>query len=189
MQGTWTQKMNFSLCSTGKCYKPTGGVFETKLCISARSCKMGKRSKVIPNPIDLKILTLTCFVLFQYDRWRVVWIELHSMWMCCEVSSRMGHPTKNEACHPIIMVSSKTQSVWSILWYTVSAGYSWTLLESIKNDCNTQTLARSQNVGTKSLYPVCSEPRSFSSVIKRPALKWNPVRKKRKVQHCSWTNL
>lgn len=88
--------------------------------------------------------------------------------MRCEVSSRMVMPPRSLRRAP------KTNKVEISDTPLQPLFYSWTLLGSIENDYNTQTLARSRSAGRKkSVHPVCSEPRSFPPVMgdQRPALK------------------
>lgn len=111
--------------------KPTKGV--TKLCISARSCKTGKRSRIIPNYIDHN-LTLTHKFKNLHDRRRVVWIELHSVFRMPLRSELKDVITKKHATQSLRQVPRPTSTPyppahgdlwvneWSNFWYTVAAG-------------------------------------------------------------------
>ena len=178
--------MNFSPCGTGKYQSMVRQNRPNQLCISARSCKTGKRSKGHPN-IFIWPLILTQKMTRQTKSSlnRVTFRRMR-----CELSSRIVHPKKMchpnhysrvpRPIHPCICPLAKASSLQAFSKWMVMISdtllqpdYSWTQLGSIKNDSNTQTLARSQSVLRLLPSLVRSEPRSFSSAVdfKRPALK------------------
>jgi hypothetical protein len=76
---------------------PQGGVLQ-KLCTSARSCKTGKRSEVIPTYAKKTLYTHLIIISSRQTKSSLNRVTFQLLGMCCEVSSRMD--ISNE-CHPI----------------------------------------------------------------------------------------
>ena len=149
-----TEKIKWiSLWSTGK-------HFHNKKPLSQQG-RIRRGQKFISIESIWKRRTIASSLFTQgSERKKIVWQTKSSLnrvaKMCCKVSSRMC--MLYIAYHPIITATSRTSPLHTLLqwlqslgtsegsnfWYAVTASYSWTQLESIKNDYNTQTLARLQ---------------------------------------------